>query len=238
MEKKLQKNISEEEPINIKSNWICTFNDMMTLLMVFFVLIFSLSTMNVQGIHSARMQLQSGLGIFEAGKMTSVGVVAPLTPYDIGNETFTKTIEASIELLEKDSGIDVSFSDAGIKIILNNAVLFESGTADINRDGAEVLENLASSILSKISNSILITGHTDTDSIHTKKYPSNWELSTARAVNVLKCLAATGKLLPKRLAAAGYGDVTPVAPNDSIEGKRKNRRVEIIITTDEDINSE
>lgn len=215
------------------TGWLCTFNDLITLLMVFFVLIFSLSTMNVQDIQSARLSLQSGLGIFEAGDKTSVGIVAPLTTYDIGTATFTKELEESIETLDSETGIEITHSDVGIVIALDDSVLFSSGSADINSDGLLVLDKIASSILNRVSNDIRIEGHTDSDPIQTDKYPSNWELSTARSVNVLKYLIEPGKVLSKRLSAIGYGEAKPLFPNDTPDHKRRNRRVEIIITSDE-----
>lgn len=215
------------------TGWLCTFNDLITLLMVFFVLMFSLSTMNVQDIQSARLSLQSGLGIFEAGDKTSVGIVAPLTTYDIGTATFTKQLEESIETLDFEKGIGITYSDMGIIIALDDSVLFSSGSADINPDAFHVLDKITTTILNQVSNAIRIEGHTDTDPIQTEKYPSNWELSTVRSVNVLKYLIEPGKVLPRRLSAVGYGEAKPLFPNDTVEHKRKNRRVEIVITSDE-----
>ena len=215
------------------TGWLCTFNDLITLLMVFFVLMFSLSTMNVQEIQSARLSLQSGLGIFEAGDKTSVGIVTPLTTYDIGTATFTKQLEESIETLDSETGIGITYSDMGIIIALDDSVLFSSGSADINPEGFHVLDKIAATVLNRVSNAIRIEGHTDTDSIQTEKYPSNWELSTVRSVNVLKYLIESGKVLPRRLSAVGYGEAKPLFPNDTADHKRRNRRVEIVITSDE-----
>ena len=214
------------------TGWLCTFNDMMTLLMVFFVLIFSLSTMDVQNIQTARISLQSGLGIFEAGKKTSIGFVAPLKTYDIGTGAFTKQLEESFEDLGAENGIEITYSDMGIIISLDASILFRSGSADINPEGFHVLDKTAATVLNRVSNAIRIEGHTDTDSIQTEKYPSNWELSTARSVNVLKYLIEVGKILPKRLSAVGYGETKPLFPNDTQENRSRNRRVEIIITSD------
>ena len=218
---------------NSNSGWLCTFNDLITLLMVFFVLIFSLSTINVDDIQSARLSLQSGLGIFEAGDKTSVGIVAPLTNYDIGTATFTRQLEESFETLMSESGIGITFTDREIVIDLDDSVLFNSGSAEINPEGRQVLDNIASTILNRISNVIRIEGHTDTDPIQSPRYPSNWELSTARSVNVLKYLIDPGKVLPKRLSAVGYGAAKPLFPNDTADHKRRNRRVEIVITSQE-----
>ena len=222
---------TENEIGQKNEGWLCTFNDMMTLLMVFFVLIFSLGTLNVQDIQSAQFSLQSGLGIFEAGKKTSIGIVAPLATYDIGTATFTKKLEESLEDLNSEDGIGVTYDDKAIIIALEDAILFQSGSADINPDGFPVLDKIGSSVLINISNPVRIEGHTDTDKIHTEKFPSNWELSTIRSINVLKYLVDNTKILPKRLSAVGYGETKPLFPNDTPENKSRNRRVEIKITT-------
>ncbi len=214
-----------------KNSWICTFNDMMTLLMVFFVLIFSLGTLDVQDIQTARFSLQSGLGIFEAGRKTSIGILSPVAPSQSGMREFRRKMQQSIDRLDSEDGIRVSYSDMGITISLDNTVLFRSGSAAVTSEGRLVLQKIVSNVLKLISNPVRIEGHTDNDPIHTEKYPSNWELSTARAVNVLKYLAEKGDILPKRLSAVGYGESKPLVLNDTEDHKRLNRRVEIVIVS-------
>jgi len=192
-------------------------------------------TMDILDIQSARISLQSGLGIFEAGKKTSVGLVSPLSSYNIGTATFIKQLEESIESLDSASGIIVTFEDKGIIIDLNESILFASGSSEINSEAFSTLDNISSTILNKISNLIRIEGHTDSDPIRNGKYPSNWELSIARSVSVVKYLAGPGKIKPERLAAVGYGESKPLYPNDTSENKKKNRRVTIVITTDDKI---
>lgn len=222
----------ENDEYHSGKTWLCTFNDMMTLLLVFFVLIFSLSTMDIQGIHSAKIQLQSGLGIFEAGKKTAIGLVAPLNTYDIGTDTFNKQIQESMEKLDLEAGINVTYSNNGIIIKMDDAILFRSGSSEIYNEGKKILKRLSENILSKISNNILVEGHTDNDPINTQEFPSNWELSTSRAVNVLRYISENGKIIPRRLSAVGYGETRPLVPNDSIVNKKINRRVELILTSD------
>lgn len=231
MKKRKYKYVEEETSPNSMA-WLCTFNDLMTLLMVFFMMIFSLGSLDKMDIRSARIYLQSGLGIFDAGQKTSIGIIEPLSNYDIGTATFTKQLEESIETLDSEPGIEVIYTDEGIVISLDETVLFKSGSADINPDGFVVLDNIAATILNAISNLICIEGHTDSDPIQNDKFPSNWELSTARSVNVLKYLAEKGKVSSKRLSAVGYGESKPLVSNNSDENKSKNRRVEIIITSD------
>lgn len=216
-----------------KKSWICTFNDMMTLLMVFFVLIFSLGSLNIRDMRSARLSLRSGLGILEGGNKTSVGILPPVAHYDNETATSVRSFEKSIVDLESAKGISVTYTDRAITISLENAILFRTGSARISPDGLLVLNGIASKILNRVSNPVRIEGHTDNDPIHTKKYPSNWELSMARAVNVLKYLIKKCNVQPKRLSAVGYGATKPLFTNDTDAHKSLNRRVEIVIVSEE-----
>jgi chemotaxis protein MotB len=106
--------------------------------------------------------------------------------------------------------------------------MFDSGKADIYPEAKEVIKNIAALLVDE-PNRIAIEGHTDNTPINTPEFPSNWELSTKRATNVLKYLLEELKFDPKRLTAAGYGEWHPVAPNDTPENKAKNRRVDLIV---------
>ena len=92
---------------------------------------------------------------------------------------------------------------------------------------------LTNSVLKKSDCAIRIEGHTDNIPIHNKKYQSNWELSTARAVAVVKYLIAESRIAPERLSAVGYGDSRPRVPNDSDSNRELNRRVEIILSVNQ-----
>lgn len=111
---------------------------------------------------------------------------------------------------------------------LPEAVLFDSGRAVIKDDGKEVLEQVAAVLPSVEDRDFQIAGHTDNVPIDTRRFPSNWELSTARAVNVARFLIAHD-VAKERLSAAGYADTQPVASNDSDEGRQQNRRIEIVL---------
>jgi len=222
-----------EDPQISPSGWITTFNDLMTQLTVFFVLIFSLSTINILDIQSAQISLQTGLGIFEAGKKTSVGLMEPLTSYDIGTATFVKQLEETIEDVGRKSDIGISYMDKGIIIALDESMLFNSGSAKVNPESFNALDTISKNILNRISNPVRVEGHTDNIPIMSDAFASNWELSTARAVNVLKYLADKGKVSAKRLSAVGYGESKPLVRNDTESNRKKNRRVDLVITTDD-----
>jgi chemotaxis protein MotB len=124
--------------------------------------------------------------------------------------------------------LKVVIRDGRMLIALPNDVLFDSGKTSIKPDGQAALAQVAHVLATIPDRNFLVAGDTDDVPIHTARFPSNWELSTARAVEVTKFLLANG-MRPQVLAAAGYGEFDPVAPNDSPEHRAQNRRIEIVL---------
>jgi chemotaxis protein MotB len=112
--------------------------------------------------------------------------------------------------------------------IVTDQVLFEPGSADLQPGGVQILDVVASA-LAKLDNNISVEGHTDSRSISTSRYPSNWELSTARATSVLRYLVDRHSLAGPRLSASGFSDTHPIDDNATAQGAARNRRVEIVI---------
>jgi chemotaxis protein MotB len=124
--------------------------------------------------------------------------------------------------------LDVVVRDGRMIVRLSEDVLFDSGKTEIKTRGAAALAALAKALAATTNRDFQIAGHTDTVPIATDRFPSNWELSMARALRVLRFLEAKG--VPRdRLSAAAYADVDPIAPNDHAEGRRRNRRIEITV---------
>src|SRR5262249_42642608 len=113
-------------------------------------------------------------------------------------------------------------------IALPNDILFDSGQTAVKPDGKTALAGVAQALGTVSDRDFLVAGHTDNVPIRTALFPSNWELSTPRAVEVVHLLVADG-MNPKVLAAAGYGEFDPVAPNDTAEHRAQNRRIEIVL---------
>lgn len=111
---------------------------------------------------------------------------------------------------------------------LPSAILFESGSAELSKEGKETLSQVAEVLKSIPEREFQIAGHTDDRPIRSSRYPSNWELSTSRAVNVVKFLQEAG-VPPQRLSAAGFSEYQPAVPNDSEDNRALNRRIEIIL---------
>jgi chemotaxis protein MotB len=128
-----------------------------------------------------------------------------------------------------DSGkLAVQIRNGKMLVKLQNDILFPAGSASVKQEGQDVLGQLAQVLASVPDRQFQVTGHTDDVPIHSAQFPSNWELSAQRAINVVKILTDAG-LDPKHVSAAGYADNDPVSPNDSPDNKQKNRRIEVVV---------
>ena len=218
------------------SNWLCTFNDLVTLLMVFFVLIFTMGSGDSEKIMEMRHSVMRGLGLMGSVGTGSSGLVrGPPAARKLSHQEEEDTSEVSDEIKDYVSNmssampwIDASISENEVTISLEGSVAFEPGIADISAKAFPALKGIGK-LINKIPNAVRVEGHSDNVPISTSKFPSNWELSIARAVNVTKYLIANANVSPLRLSAAGYGDSRPLHPNDTEKHKAKNRRVEIVL---------
>lgn len=138
---------------------------------------------------------------------------------DLVTEKFSQLIN--------DQMIQVSSNELWLQIELKDSILFGSGSADASDQAQKIFDEIAA-ILKNYSNPVQVEGFTDNIPIKSPKYPTNWELSTARASAIVKYLAAKG-VAPERLSAVGYGEYQPVASNDSEVGRAQNRRVTIMV---------
>jgi len=140
-----------------------------------------------------------------------------------------KNIENLIEKNLSDiKGLSVTRESRGLIIRLKDAVLFDGGS-DIIKDKARVTLDRLAGVLKNIPNSIRIEGHTDNKPIKTSRFPSNWELSTARSTNIIRYLINNHKFSPNKLSAVGYGEYMPLTNNLNNEGQAVNRRVDFVI---------
>ncbi|TDO94468.1 chemotaxis protein MotB [Halanaerobium saccharolyticum] len=215
--------------------WMTTFGDMMTLLLVFFVLLYSFSSMDVEKFQGFISALQSQLGILDSGKTITenpnidagtLGQDYAQAPQNI--QQIMRELNNYIQRNNLSDRVNVENKRKGLVISLTGEILYQQGRAEIREQGREVLA-MISDILKDIPNDIMIEGHTDNVPIRTNEFPSNWELSTARAVNVIKFLIEERNFDPARLSAAGYSEYRPVADNSTAAGRAENRRVEVVV---------
>jgi chemotaxis protein MotB len=150
-------------------------------------------------------------------------------------EKATKTYEDLTKKLEKEiqeGQVQITEMKNRLTMTMVDKILFPSGSAEISKDGKKVLDKVIAILKDVKDKRIQVEGHTDNVRIVStlkKKFPTNWELSTARATEVVRYLQEAGGIEPKLLSATGYSEYQPVAPNDTDEGKHKNRRIEIVL---------
>lgn len=213
--------------------WEIIYTGFILILLCFFIMLCTFSTMEEDKITRFVQSFVNTLCILEGGvKSEESKVILPPSVDIVSIDSGLGKILQSLKTYSRDLGLerDVSFSteEKGLVMRLSDNVLFNLGKAELSSGGNSFLEKVAV-LLKKTSHYILIEGHTDNLPIHSKMFPSNWELSTARAVNVLRYFLEEGELTSKRLSAVGYGEFRPVSPNDTPENRAINRRVELVL---------
>jgi chemotaxis protein MotB len=219
--------------------------DMTTLLWACFVMLWSFSTLDLVKFQAAMSSLQGALGVLQGGAMVlNLGQI-PQTqsrnnrPADRSDmERIQQRVKRKADETGNKGSIETSIGPLGLMIRFADTALFDPGSIEIKDQALPVLDTIAEE-LSKISNPVQVEGHTDPTPISTPLFPSNWELSTGRATAIVHYLIEQGGIGPDRMSAAGYAFYHPVAPNDSIENRAKNRRVDVIVlNTDGEIQSQ
>lgn len=259
----------EEEAPAGSPAWMATFSDLMNLLLCFFVLLFSMSTVDAKKFEEVAASFTQTFSVFTAGSLAigdgmlisnGVSQLNQLDEYinstgksaedegenmdkdklqDALDEVEAEKMAASEELEEKISEaiaeagmeelMDLDYTSSYVQISLNGALLFKSGSAVLSEEAKPVLSQVGI-ILERYSEStILIEGHTDSVPIKSAQFPSNNELSDARALSVFYFLLDNTNLDPAMITHAGRGEYVPVADNSTPEGRALNRRVEIKI---------
>ncbi|MEC9488813.1 MAG: OmpA family protein [Halanaerobium sp.] len=218
--------------------WMTTYGDMMTLLLCFFVLLYSFSVLDMERFKYVITAIKARLGVMEGGKTLTEGQAVEqgfdnnqLTDLALSRMEFARLREAITQYLEEKDlrdSVMVETSQRGLEIHFTSRVLFDLGKAELKPAAREVMEKIAG-FLHQIDNQILVEGHTDDLPINNEEYPSNWELSTTRATTVVRFLIEQEGIAPFRMSAAGYSKYRPLVPNNSSQNRAKNRRVDVII---------
>lgn len=244
---------------HIDESWLIPYADLLTLLLALFIVLFASSEMDVkkfdQLVKSFNVALNGGVGVLN--QPSAVPLDPNLEMQSITNnqaknpseteeqkrfrEAYEKETEDLEQLKEQFDGyiqknnmqdkLQTKFTEDGLMITILDNALFDSGSAALKPE-ARVLAREISNLLVPHPKRVTVTGHTDNRPIRTAEFPSNWDLSTKRATNFLKVLLENRQLDPKKFSATGKGEYHPVAPNDTPEGRAKNRRVEVEILRD------
>lgn len=221
------------------ASWMTTFADLMSLLLTFFILLYSMSNVDSDKFDDVSQSLQGalgGTGIFENGGKVIVSqnkdgsLEVEEAPAEI--DEMQKKLTDYVEENGLGEEVEINMDEKGIYFDIKEAILFDSGSAEIKPGGMEVLKKLTG-LVKGIDNDIVIEGHTDNVPIHNSKYSSNWDLSTARAVSVVKYFTEVEKITPGRMSAVGYGEYKPMLENTTPENRTANRRVNLLIIFNE-----
>ncbi|MBU8789140.1 MULTISPECIES: flagellar motor protein MotS [Bacillus] len=204
-------------------SWMITFTDLITLILVFFILLFSMSQIDLQKFKTAVGSFQER-GDKKAAAEAGGGESMPGESED----DLLKKISGYIEKNRLSRLITAKRDERGVVLVLQEAVLFDSGKAEIKNQAYPLLHKMAV-LFKSLPNQIDVEGHTDSRPISTYRFPSNWELSAARASTVIGYFTSKEKLDSSRFLAVGYADTKPVRDNRTESHMKENRRVEIVI---------
>lgn len=231
--------------------WLVSYADFITLLFAFFVVMYAISSVN----QSKYEQLTSAMGSAFMGNLSPDGqiiqlnkdpathstqqksLLKPLPLSHIYNERSRKEREAMLKVgvdlssklstLISDNKVNVGQNSRGVRIDINDSLLFEAGSANLSEKATPIMHEVAS-ILKATPYAIQVEGHTDNTPIHSETFFSNWELSALRASSVVRMLSSL-EIAENRLSATGFGSTQPISENETPEGRSKNRRVAILI---------
>lgn len=234
--------------------WLVSYADFITLLFAFFVVMYAISSVN-EGKYrilsdslvsafkntvptSNNPNIESQILVGAAPKLITLPTPSAVqSPQEAKIEEQTKKMKAMADNIQKslssfisDGKIRVTQSKRGIAIEINDSILFDPASANLQAPSNALLQAVAS-MINQSDNLIQVEGHTDNQPINSPQFPSNWELSSARAASVVRLFTESG-VAPQRLVVIGYGEQRPVEANDSTEGRARNRRVTLNILAD------
>ena len=224
--------------------WLLPYSDLMTLLLALFICLFAISQTDQTKL---QQMAQAFTAAFNMGGPSFFNQAGPnasmqreiMSTEDQGNaayieenrtlEQLQQQLEDYIEQNNLQDQLSTQLEEEGLMIRIKERALFPSGSADLVPESQRI-GPIVAGLLAAVPERVLISGHTDTDPINTAQFPSNWELSSVRAMTFMKYLLSINPdLNPARFSAIGYGEYRPIAPNDTAENKQQNRRVEILI---------
>jgi chemotaxis protein MotB len=240
--------------------WLLSYSDFITLLFAFFVVLFASTYRDNQAIRKLSRAIHNGfqtLGAYRADESGSGGPYASLAADEDTNTSrvhndqdihnlatagvatdmlkLKQQLEAAMGKELASHEMDLQVTPEGFVISLRELGFFNSGQAELIPGAGAKIVTIAK-ILAKPGLEIRVNGHSDNQPIHTAQFDSNWELSTARAMSVLRLLVNDGGFDPTRISAAGFGEYRPLGDNSTPEGRRMNRRIDLVVLQTKDAN--
>lgn len=228
-----QRRRKDDVPQDNPDRWLLTYADLITLLLAFFVVMYSMSVMDAKKFGKVSQALH---GILKGG--TSVMKPEKLNHLNTGHGLLkTGDLKMLQTVMNQDIArqgygqeVMVGMNERGLTIHIMESALFDEAKADLKPRAKEILDLVTKDLMS-MPNHVRVEGHTDDRPIHTSRFPSNWELSTARATEVVRYLIERHGFPSSKISALGYASFRPYVPNTSAENRAKNRRVDIVVLT-------
>ncbi len=239
MARKKKKGVADEHP---SEAWLVPYADILTLLLALFIVLFANSQTDQKKMEAMAQAFSSafhsgGPSIFDKmGPAATPSADLPLEDAEnmayIKENTQLSETKAEIDQMIQEQGLgaelDTVLTEDGLSIRIKDTALFSSGSADI-LDRSRAIAGPIASILSRVPQRVVVSGHTDNVPISNAQFESNWDLSSRRSLNFMKFLMELVPMKPERFMTVGYAEYRPVAPNDTEENRAKNRRVEILL---------
>lgn len=227
---------------HIDESWLVPYADILTLLLALFIVLFASSTVDQRKLEQMSAVFNE---VFDGGVgfMDNPAPVEPINPSEEVKEAIEKyaqdqeqlketqeKVEELIAINELENQFETKMTDEGLLITIRDSVLFQTGSAEINTEYLSVAKELSQILSFNPERNVIITGHTDNIPIYSGEFASNWELSVIRAVNFLKIIIDSNDSLDsKYFSVRGFGEYSPIVPNDTEENRAKNRRVEVLV---------
>ena len=224
--------------------WLLPYSDLMTLLLALFIALFAISQTDQTKLQALAQAFTAAFNMGGPSFFEGAGPnVSPqrqlMTTEDKGNEAYFQENQSLQDLQQQldeyikqnslEDQLSTQLEEEGLMIRIKERALFPSGSAELVPESQRI-GPIVAGLLAAVPERVLISGHTDTDPINNAQFPSNWELSSVRAMTFMKyLLSINSNLNPARFSAIGYGEYRPIAMNDTAENKQLNRRVEILI---------
>ncbi len=223
--------------------WLLPYSDLMTLLLAVFIVLFAVGQVDKPKAEqmSDEFTEQMMTEIYAAEKMSNREKTQKENATDESSidgkseqqqmEELKSELDAKLQSENLSASVKTSMDGRGLVITLSNAIIFDPGSAEIKKENEETLLEIAD-MITVMDNFIRIEGHTDDVPMNSAEFPSNWDLSAARAANVVRLITSKTNLSPEKLIAVGYGEYRPVEDNSTEEGRGKNRRIDIIVLSE------
>jgi chemotaxis protein MotB len=225
----------QDTPPEGAPDWIVTFADLMSLLLTFFVLLLSFSNMEIVKFRTMAGSVRNALGLKSEFDMSDIPMGSKLLPYEDpkegeGDPSSSQGLREALEAMLRDAGLpekaSVRMTSRGVALYIEGDILFDSGSAALRPEAWKILDRIGE-MLPRVGYRVDVQGHSDSVPIATPAFPSNWELSAARAGRAVRYFVEKG-VPSDRFRAIGLAETRPVASNDTAEGRANNRRVEFL----------